>query len=466
MLNKKLVSMLVASSMLFALLSGCASAASTPTAAPVEPAAAATEPAAAAPTAPAAAPTAPAAVAPTAPAAAATTPRTVEPREDALDGTSLTPASFSKDMFPGLSSIGVKPLKKYKIAFSNGDMADSWRAAFWDDMIKSLDYLKTTFGVEYITANSGADSAKQIEDIRSLLAQKPDILLFSPNESAPLAVVDDMCKEANIPYITIDRSLELTPGQGMYVADIEGDNFRDGIAMGISLVNGLTAKNGKPAGIVAEIAGAQGSSPAVYRSAGLRFVLKDYPEIQIVQVVDGGFDDSKAYAGAQDIFTAHNNLDAMVVAWDTGAAQAIKVADTLGLKNILFITSNGNTEVLKDYVLTGKIYSEVEYPPMYGITALEYAIHYLNGETIPSKILLAQRWYMTDTADKKAALQDLVTKATAEKATYIPASLGDYDIFNMKGEMWDKYYPKSFLEEPANYFDDKTTDPYSLINMK
>ena len=448
---KKYVSLIVASMMILAVIAGCASNTSTP--------AATTE----APTTAAVTPTTAAAQS----GSAVTTPRTVEPRENAPDGTSLTPASFSKDMFPGLATIGVKPLQKYKIAFSNGDMADTWRAAFWNDMIKSLDYLKNTFGIEYITANSGADSAKQIEDIRSLLAQKPDILLFSPNESAPLAVVADMCVEAKIPFITIDRSLELTPGQGMYIADIEGDNFKDGIGMGISLVNGLTAKNGKPEGIVAEIAGAQGSSPAVYRSAGLRFVLKDYPDIQIVQVVDGGFDDSKAYAGAQDIFTAHGKeLDALVVAWDTGAAQAIKVADTLGLKDILFISSNGNTEVLKDYVLTGRIYSEIEYPPMYGITALEYAIHYLNGDNIPSKILMPQRNYMIDTPEKKAALQELVDQAEAEKATFIPASLGKYDVFGTKGELWDKYYPKSFLDEPANYFDAKISDPYSLINKK
>lgn len=440
---KKLVSFVLASIMILAVVAGCASTPST-------------VPAAAAPTA-----------APAQTAAAATNARTVEARENAPDGKSLTPVSFSKDMFPGLETIGVKPLKKYKIAFSNGDMADTWRAAFWNDMIKSLDYLKATFGIDYITANSGADSAKQIEDIRSLLAQKPDILLFSPNESAPLAVVADMCEEAKIPFITIDRSLELTPGKGMYIADIEGDNFKDGIGMGISLVNGLTAKFGKPAGIVAEIAGAQGSSPAVYRSAGLRFVLKDYPEIQIVQVVDGGFDDSKAYAGAQDIFTAHGKeLNALVVAWDTGAAQAIKVAETLGLKDILFITSNGNTEVLRDYTLTGKIYSEIEYPPMYGITALEYALHYLNGDTIPARILMPQRNYMIDTPEKKAALEELVTKAAAEGATFIPASLGMYDVFNTKGPLWDKYYPKSFLDEPANYFDDKTVDPYSLINKK
>ncbi len=399
--------------------------------------------------------------------AQASEPRTVEPREDAPDGVSLTPAEFGSDMFPGLKTIGAKPLKKYKIAFSNGDMADTWRAAFWEDMINSLEYLKKTFGIEYITANSGADSAKQIEDIRSLLAQKPDILLFSPNESAPLVVVADMCEEVGIPFITIDRSIDMTPGEGLYIANIEGDNFKDGIGMGLSIVEGLTAKKGEPKGNIAEIAGAQGSSPGIYRSAGMRWVLKDYPDIQIVQVVDGGFDDSKAYAGAQDIFTTHGDtLDALVVGWDTGCAQAVKVAETLGLKDILFVTSNGNTEVLRDYLLTGKIYSEVEYPPMYGITALEYTLHYLNGEEIPSKILLPQRWYRIDTPEKKAGLEELVQKATEMKATFIPASLDKYDLFNMKGEMWDKYYPRSYVDEPANYFDDKLTDPFSLLNKK
>lgn len=399
---------------------------------------------------------------------AETTPRTVAPRDPAKDGISLTPESYTNVQIPGVDNVGAKPVLKYKIAFSNGDMADSWRAAFYNDMINCLEYLNEEFGIEYIVANSGADSAKQIEDIRSLLAQQPDILLFSPNESAPLAVVNDLCTEAKVPFITIDRAIDATVGEGMYLADIQGDNFRDGVAMGISIVEVLTQKNGEPKGVFAEISGAVGASVSVYRSAGIRHVLKDYPDIKIIQVVDGGYDDSMAYQGAQDILTAHGpNLDGIVCAFDTGCGQAIEVAEVMGYNDLVYVTSNGNVEFMRDYLLTGRVYSVIEYPPTYGVTALEYAIQYLNGNDIPKEVLLAQRFFNVHTEENKAALADLLAMCEAAGDPYVPGSYGMYEIFPCTGEMWDKYYPQNYVEMGGVSALDPyiPKDPFAPFNM-
>lgn len=395
------------------------------------------------------------------------TPRMVVEREDAEEGVSLTPTSYTEEQLPGVPYVGAVPAKKYKIAFSNGDMQDDWRAAFYGDMISSLEYLNEQFGIEYITANSGADSAKQIEDIRSLLAQEPDILLFSPNESAPLAVVADMCDDAGIPFITIDRSIDATVGEGMYIADIEGDNYKDGIAMGISVVEALTAKYGEPKGNVAEICGTVGSSVGAQRSGGIRTVLADYPDIKIIQVLDGQFDDATAHDDAQDIFTTNGDkLDLLISAVDMGCAQAMEVAETMGYNDVIYVCSNGNVTFLKDYLLPGKAFSVIEYPPYYGITALEYALHYLNGYDIPTQILLAQRNYKIDTEEKKAKLQELVDECVANGDAYVPGSLGGYDVFTCEGELWDKYYPENYVEAGGQEYLESVLpdDPFSLIN--
>ena len=395
--------------------------------------------------------------------------RTVANREAADDGVSLTPSSYSEAQVPGLPYIGVKPDKKYKIAFSNGDMADSWRASFYNDMINSLDYLSDEFGCEYIVANSGADSAKQIDDIRSLLAQSPDILLFSPNEAAPLTSVSEMCADAEIPFITIDRFINAPIGEGYYIANIEGDNFRDGVAMGISIVKSLTEKFGTPKGNVAEITGAVGATPSVYRSAGIRHVLSDYPNIKIVQVLDGGYNDAMAHDAAQDIFTTQGDtLDLMVVAFDTGCGQAIEVASVMGYDDVIYVTSNGNVGFLKDYLLTGKAVSCMEYPPTYGVTTLEYAIHYLNGVDVPSHILLPQRYFMMDTPKKAKALGEIVKMCEDAGDLYVPGSYGMYDIFTTDGEMWDKYYPENYIEAGGDSYLDSVTpdDPFAVWNVK
>jgi ribose transport system substrate-binding protein len=398
------------------------------------------------------------------------TARTVVAREDAIQGgASLTPSSFTTEQLPGVPHVGAVPLKRYKIAFSNGDMADSWRAAFYNDMISSLQYLEKTFGITYITANSGADSAKQIEDIRSLLAQEPDILIFSPNEAAPLAVVAELCEDVGVPFITVDRAITATIGEGMYIANIESDNYKIGVAMGISIVDALTKKYGEPKGIVAEITGAVGASPSFYRSGGARNVLKDYPNIQIVQVLDGGYDDAMAYTAAQDIFTTNGSrLDLLFCSFDTGAGQAMQVAQVMGYRDVIYVASNGNSGFLKDYLLPGKAYSVIENPPYFGIIALEYAIHYLNGNDIPRNILQPQRLFSVETPEKQEALAKIVDLCVQNGDPYVPGAYGYYDIFTTVGPLWDKYYPINYIQAGGQSWLDRTnpSDPYVLWNVK
>ncbi len=121
--------------------------------------------------------------------------RTVVEREDALPGNAITPADFPKSFLPGIENVGAVPLKKYKIAISNGDMANEWRRTFWEDMMKYADLYSQEFGIEIISANSGNNSTKQLQDVQGLLAQQPDLLLISPNEAGPLNAVNDMCRQ-------------------------------------------------------------------------------------------------------------------------------------------------------------------------------------------------------------------------------------------------------------------------------
>jgi ABC-type sugar transport system substrate-binding protein len=408
-------------------------------------------------------------VADTADDASGVMPRTVVEREDAPEGTSLTPTSYTEAQVPGVPYVGAVPTKKYKIAFSNGDMANDWRASFFNAMVAGGEYLESEFGIEFIYANSGADSAKQLQDIQSLLAQQPDILLFSPNESAPLTPVADMCNELGIAFITIDRAIDATVGEGMYLANIEGDNFKAGVAMGLEMVRGLTEKNGSAAGNIAEITGAIGSTPAIQRSAGIRHVLMDYPDIKIVQVIDGKWDAETAYQGAQDIFTTNGDiLDGLICSFDSGTMQAITVAEIQGVEGLVYCSADADATFLKDYVLAGRAFSCVEYPPYYGVTALEYAIHYLNGYDIPQNVLLAQRLFNTETDAKVAKLEELTGLTSSNGDPFIPASYGMYDVFTMEGEMWDKYYPMNWVAGGgADYLATLIPeDPFSLLNVE
>ena len=116
-----------------------------------------------------------------------------------------TPSAFAADS-------DLVPKQHYLIAFSNGDMNNSWRAAFVNSMEQWGKKFKSVGpGVDYVWTNSAGDSAKQLQDCQTLLAQKPNILILSPNQAQPLDPVIDMATKANVPLVVIDRALIRKP---------------------------------------------------------------------------------------------------------------------------------------------------------------------------------------------------------------------------------------------------------------
>ncbi len=395
-------------------------------------------------------------------------PRTVADREDASDGTSLTPEGYTEDQMPGLPYIGAKPLKKYKVAFSNGDMGNDWRSTFFNDFIACGEYMADEFGIEFIYANTNSDSARQLQDVQSLIAQKPDLLFLSPNESAPLAPVADLCKESGTALITVDRSIDAPIGEDQYILNIEGDNIACGISMGMAIVEGLTEKYGEPRGKVAEIAGGLGSSPAIQRSTGLRMVIERYPDIQIVQVLDGDYDHVKSASAAQDIFTTHPDIDAVANGCDASGIQAVQQAERSWIEDVIFVSVDGDVTFL-NYIEEGKAYHTAEYPPYFAITAWEYGIHYLNGVDIPITVLVPEREFIADTPEKAEALSEINAACEELGAAFPPASLGMYDIFEMGSwnkELWNEIYPQNWaIAGGYEYLDSLIPDdPYALTN--
>lgn len=388
--------------------------------------------------------------------------RTVADREDAEAGDSITPSDFPKTFLPGLDNIGAVPLKKYKIAISNGDMANEWRRTFWEDMTNFAEQYKERFGIEYIVANSGNNSTKQIQDVQSLLAQQPDILIMSPNEAGPLSVVVDMCEQAGVPLITVDRGLERTPGEGMYIAAIQIDGYLNGVANGISLVAKLTEKYGEPKGNVAEITGVLGSSVSVQRSQGIRRVIADYPNIKMVTVRNGDFDRDASFKAAQDILTVNKKgeLDAIMCSCDTSAIAAIEAIKSAGRDELLgYIWGvDGLAEAL-DSIVKGEMVETNECPPYFGMVSFEYAIHYLNGVDIPSIIPVPQRDFSAETPEKKAKLEEMVAICEERGQLFISSDLGGYDILVPDMDELAIYYPKPFWEQSEEW--NNEFEPYT-----
>ena len=112
------------------------------------------------------------------------------------------------------ASAELAPLEKkdtYTIGFAQTDLANPWRLG----ESKSMQDEAKRLGYTLVETNANQDTAKQIADVDSLIAQNVDILIFPPRESQALSPSVVKANAAGIPVILIDRDVLACPADGI-----------------------------------------------------------------------------------------------------------------------------------------------------------------------------------------------------------------------------------------------------------
>ncbi|WP_273444786.1 substrate-binding domain-containing protein [Neolewinella agarilytica] len=123
---------------------------------------------------------------------------------------------------------------------------------------------------------SANNSELQIQHIEEFIEEKVDVLLVSPNESAPLTPVIEKAYNAGIQVVLIDRKIE----SNLYTAYIGADNFEIGRTAGTYL-SGKFPEGGK----IMTIELPETISPGVDRAKGFVEGISENPGFIIDQVV-------------------------------------------------------------------------------------------------------------------------------------------------------------------------------------
>jgi ABC-type sugar transport system substrate-binding protein/DNA-binding response OmpR family regulator/nitrogen-specific signal transduction histidine kinase len=257
----------------------------------------------------------------------------------------------------------------YKVGFSQCSH-DEWRSKMNTEMQHEV-MLHPDIHLEIKSAID--DTEGQIADIQNFIDKKVDLIIVSPNKTAPLTPIVEKAYHAGIPVVLVDRKIL----SDKYTAFIGADNFQIGKDVGNYIVKLL---NGK--GNIFEIRGLEGSSPATERHEGFISSIKNYPEINLQSSVDGAWlkdvaenkmDDALAAYPEIDIVYAHNDRMAMGA---YNAALRYNVADKIRFIGIDAIPGkNGGIE----QVLDNKLKATFIYPTN-GEKIVQLAVNILNGK--------------------------------------------------------------------------------------
>ena len=268
--------------------------------------------------------------------------------------------------------------KIYRIGFSQCTGGDEWRKTLLNDMKREL-----TFHPNYtlLYEDAGNSTTKQISQVQSLVDRGIDLLIISPNETTPPTKIIDAVFRKGIPVILLDRKV----GTNSYNAYIGGDNVEIGRLAGAFIGNHLKGR-----GRVVEVWGLPGSSPAQERHRGFREELKKYPNIQVVNELNGQWErDTVRQVVASELSTL-KSADLLFAHNDVMALGAYEVFKKNGIQNQLDFVGidalpgpNAGMQAITDGILKASFLY-----PTGGEEAIETAARILEGKSVNREQIL------------------------------------------------------------------------------
>ncbi len=224
---------------------------------------------------------------------------------------------------------------QYLVAFSQCNNAEPYRAAQNEKMTQL--WAKRP-DVKFVISDAQQDDNKQIEQVRTFIKQKPNLLIVAPNQRAPLTKVMGEAVAAGIRVICLERDI-VEPN---YTTYIRADNYAIGRQAGEFIVEHLKKQYGSPKGNIVQIRGLLGVEGEMNRNAGAADVFKDFPEIKIVHEGVADWVQSKGKDRMIEALNANPQIDVVYGHNDPMAIGAYLAAKEKGReKEMIFVGVDG-----------------------------------------------------------------------------------------------------------------------------
>jgi ABC-type sugar transport system substrate-binding protein len=286
---------------------------------------------------------------------------------------------------------------KIVLGFSQVGAESEWRTANTESIKSSA----KDAGIELKFSDAQQKQENQIKAIRAFIAQKVDVIAFSPVVESGWGTVLQEAKAAKIPVILSDRAVN-EKDDSLWVSFMGSDFVEEGRRAGRWLVD-KTKGSTEPVNIV-ELQGTVGSAPAIDRKKGFEEIIKADPKFKIIRSQTGDFTRAKgkevmeAFLKAEgkkiNVLYAHN--DDMAI----GAIQAIEEAGFKPAKDIIIISVDAVKGAF-EAMIAGKLNVSVECSPLLGPQLMQAVKDLKAGKTLPKRIVTQEGVFPMEVAAKE-----------------------------------------------------------------
>ena len=279
------------------------------------------------------------------------------------------------------------------LGFSQIGAESEWRTA----NTESIKSAAATMNIDLRFADAQQKQENQIKALRTFIAQKVDVIAFSPVVETGWDTVLMEAKAANIPVILTDRSVTADPS--LYAGFIGSDFVEEGRKAGRWVAERF--KDGSDDVNIVELQGTVGAGPAIDRKKGFEEIISANPRFKIIRSQSGDFTRSKgkevmeAFLKAETrkihVLFAHN--DDMAI----GAIQAIEEAGLKPGRDVLIVSIDAVKGAF-EAMIAGKLNVTIECNPLLGPQLMTSVTEVVAGRPIPKRIVVEEQVFPMETA--------------------------------------------------------------------
>ena len=279
------------------------------------------------------------------------------------------------------------------LGFSQIGAESEWRTA----NTESIKAAAATMNIDLRFADAQQKQENQIKALRTFIAQKVDVIAFSPVVATGWDTVLNEAKAAGIPVILTDRAVTSDPS--LYVGFLGSDFVEEGRKAG-RLVSEKFKDATEDVNIV-ELQGTVGSAPASDRKTGFEEVIAANPHLKIIRSQSGDFTRAKGKETMEAILKSESRKIHVLYAHNDdmaiGAIQAIEEAGLRPGKEI-FIVSIDAVKGAFEAMIAGKLNATIECNPLLGPQLMTSVTEVVAGRPIPKRIVVEETMFTMDTA--------------------------------------------------------------------
>jgi simple sugar transport system substrate-binding protein len=281
------------------------------------------------------------------------------------------------------------------VGFSQIGAESEWRTANTRSIKESL--AEPAFRLKFSDGQQKQEN--QIKALRSFIAQRVDVIAFSPVVETGWDTVLAEAKAAGIPVVLTDRAVNVAD-ESLYVTLIGSNFVEEGRRAARWLIDDAAGRSG-PIRVV-ELQGTVGSAPANDRMRGFREVIEQDARFQIVRSQSGDFTRARGKEvmevfikaegqGKIDVLFAHN--DDMAI----GAIQAIEETGLKPGEDIRIVSIDGVRGAF-EAMKAGKLNATVECNPLLGPQLAQLVRDVHAGAVVPKRVFVEEGVFTRDQA--------------------------------------------------------------------